>query len=204
MLDPSPSGSSAGSTSSGLLRQVQARDPDAWRRLVRLYGPLVGHWIGRAGLQAADAEDVFQAVFQAVAGHLAGFRKDQPGDSFRGWLRTITRSKLADLHRQRAAEPRAVGGSDALRQLTQLPEADLSRSDATTEPSESQVWRRRVLELVRGEFEPRTWEAFWRVTVEGDSVTDVAAELGVTAGAVRMAKSRVLRRLREAMQGLNL
>jgi RNA polymerase sigma-70 factor (ECF subfamily) len=111
MTPPSEHGSSIGSTSSSLLQRVQGQDADAWRRLVRLYGPLIDYWVRRGGLQPADAEDVFQDVFRAVAAHIGTFTRDRATGSFRGWLRTITRSKLADHFRRRGQQPEAVGGS---------------------------------------------------------------------------------------------
>ncbi len=68
--------------------------------------------------------------------------------------------------------------------------------------SESRSIMRRALELVRAEFEPATWTAFWRTTVDGAVPADAAAELGVSVNAVYKAKSRVLRRLRDELDGL--
>ena len=113
---------SIGSTSSSLLARVKARDQDAWRRLVRLYGPLVDFWLRRGNLQPADARDVFQEVFKAVAEGIGNFRKDRPCDRFRGWLRTITRNKLADHFRRQGTQPAAAGGSEAYRQLQEVEE----------------------------------------------------------------------------------
>lgn len=192
---------SIGSTSSSLLTNVQAHDQDAWRRLVRLYGSLVSFWIHRAGLQAADAGDVFQEVFRAVAEGVGEFRKDRPGDSFRGWLRTITRSKLADHFRRVDRQPMATGGSDAYRRLQQAE----GRVEEANDPRETDALRQlrlRAMELIRGEFEPKTWEMFWRVTADDQAAKDVAADLRVSPAAVRLAKSRVLRRLREELEGL--
>ncbi len=188
-----------GRTSTTLLQQLREHDPDAWRRLVRLYGPLVDFWLRRAGLQAADAEDVFQSVFQSVAQGIADFRKEANAGSFRGWLRTITRSKVADHYRQQAKQPRAAGGSSALRRLQEL--ADWPEDD----PDETRAVRDvylRALELVRAEFEDRTWQAVWRVIVQGHAVRDVAQDLGITPSAVRLFKTRVLRRLRDELTEL--
>lgn len=88
--------SSIGSTSSSLIQRIKARDADAWTKLVRLYGPLVDFWLGREGLNGADVEDVFQDVFATVARGIADFRKDRPGDTFRGWLRTIVRGAAVE------------------------------------------------------------------------------------------------------------
>lgn len=197
---PSPeSRSSIGSTSSSLLQRVKVRDQDAWQRLVRLYGPLVDFWVRRAGLQTADAEDVFQEVFHAVARTIGTFHKDRPGDTFRGWLRTITRSKVADYLRRLTSQPQVMGGSDMQQRLHAL--AEDSGPDVD-EVREIGALRLRALEFVRTEFTEKSWQMFWRVTVEGHEVKDVARELGVTPSAIRLAKSRVLRRLREEMEVL--
>jgi RNA polymerase sigma-70 factor (ECF subfamily) len=137
-------------------------------------------------------------VFKAVATGLDGFRRDRPGDTFRGWLRGITRYKILDHIRRRAGDVEAQGGSEALKQLHQLAEQELPED---TEDDLGGLYRR-ALELVRGEFEPRTWEAFWRSAVDGQSPAEIAAALGVTPAAVRKAKSRVLHRLRQEVGDL--
>jgi RNA polymerase sigma-70 factor (ECF subfamily) len=193
---------SLGSTSSSLVRGAKAHDQEAWTRLVRLYGPLVALWLRQVRLQSADANDVFQSVFLAVARGMDQFHKDQPGDSFRAWLRVVVRHKLADHFRQRRGRPVAVGGSEAHWQLQQLAKPIEDRSEAPGETDAVCQLRLRSLELIRAEFEDRTWQAFWRVTVDGQPPKEVAQELGVTPSAVRLAKSRVLRRLREELGDL--
>ena len=162
--------------------------------MVALYGPLVLGWCRGWGLRDDDAADVFQEVFQSVAVHLAAFRRDRTGDTFRGWLRTITRNKVTDLYRRREKEPAAAGGSEARDRLDRVP-AEEPAPDPTSDAAETEVLHR-ALSQIRGEFEPRTWEAFWQTAVNGRPAADVASELGMTAGAVRVAKSRVLHRLR--------
>jgi RNA polymerase sigma-70 factor (ECF subfamily) len=185
------------STSLGLLERVKAHDSAAWERVVVVYGPLVDLWCRQAGLQAADAADVRQDVMLAVARAVGEFRRDRPGDSFRGWLRAITRSKLADYWRKRPAATAVTGGSDAYRRLQQLAAADSEDSDA-----EAGLVYRRALDLIRTDFEERSWRAFWLVVMDGRSPVDVAAELGVSVNAVYLAKGRVLSRLREEFAGL--
>jgi len=187
--------SSSTATQRSLLDRARARDPAAWERMVALYAPLVLSWCRAWGLRGEDAADVFQEVFQAVAAHLAGFRRDRTGDTFRGWLRTITRNKVHDLYRRREREPAGIGGSEARALLAQMPEAEPTAESGPGEPAEGELLHR-ALELIRGDFEPRTWEAFWQTAVEGRATADVAADLGMTPGAVRVAKSRVLHRLR--------
>jgi RNA polymerase sigma-70 factor (ECF subfamily) len=185
--------SSSTGTSRSLLDRARANDPAAWDRVVRLYAPLVLHWCRGAGLGEDDAADVFQDVFGAVASHLGGFRREPAGGTFRGWLRTITRNKVRDHFRRRGREPAGTGGSEARSLLAQVPET--VRADESEPAAESDLLRR-ALELIRAEFEPRTWQAFWQTAVEGRAAADVGAELGMTPGAVRVAKSRVLQRLR--------
>ena len=100
MFSTSASFESIGSTSSSLLERLKAHDQDAWQRLVRLYGRLVLYWCRKTNIPQADREDVFQEIFRSVARHVAEFRRDRPGDSFRGWLHSITQSKIADHFRR--------------------------------------------------------------------------------------------------------
>ena len=194
-------GTTIGSTSSSLLQRVKACDQEAWARLVRLYAPLVDFWLRRAGLQPADSADVFQEIFRAVAEKISSFRKDQPSDTFRGWLRSITRFKVADHFRCAENQPLATGGSEAYRQLQETEDYGQDREDSSEINAVNQL-RRRAMELIRGEFELRTWEMFWRVTAEDQAAKDVAADMGVSPSAIRLVKSRVLRRLREELDGL--
>ena len=114
---------SVGSTSSSLLDRVKVRDEAAWRRLVSVYGHLVLYWCRCAGIRREDRVDVCQDVFRAVAVNIDSFRHDQPGDTFRGWLRTITRNKVADHFRRQNRQPDAIGGSVAHERLWQSPMA---------------------------------------------------------------------------------
>jgi RNA polymerase sigma-70 factor (ECF subfamily) len=199
--DRGPPPSSA--TSRSLLARVQADEPEAWERLVRLYAPLVLRWCRRGGLQDQDAADVFQDVFQAVVAHVGSFRKERAGDTFRGWLRRITQNKLRDHFRRLGREARGAGGSSARERLAQLPgPPPAEAADLAPDDEAERGLFARALDLIRGEFEERTWAAFWRTVVEGRAAKDVAAELSMTAGAVRVAKSRVLHRLREELGDL--
>lgn len=108
------------STSSSLIVRAKSFEPQAWQRLVDLYGPLIYRWCRVAGLQAADAADVAQEVFQTVAVRIVGFHHDRTGDTFRGWLRAVTRNKIGDCFRRHRAEPSAKGGSEAQVRLQQI------------------------------------------------------------------------------------
>jgi RNA polymerase sigma-70 factor (ECF subfamily) len=196
---PPPASSLPGSTSSSLLEQVVARQPQAWSKLSRLYGPLVYRWARQQGLQDADAADVVQEVFRTVAARIEDFRHEA-GGSFRGWLWTICRNKLGDHFRRRAGHPRATGGSDALEQWQQLPEQAAAEATGARSTNAEAALVQRALQLLHSEFEERTWRAFWRTAVDGQPAVAVAAELGMTPRAVRQARYRVLRRLRAELE----
>jgi RNA polymerase sigma-70 factor (ECF subfamily) len=198
---PGGEAADASSVSSTLLERVKARRPEAWERLVDLLGPVVYRWCRQSGIGREDAADVVQEVFSSVAAHVGDFRRESPGDSFTAWLATITRNKIRDHFRRRQGRPEARGGTDAQLQFRQIPELpELSQQSNGTWAAG--LLSRRALDLVRAEFENRTWEAFWRTTVDGQCPADVAQDLGLTLNAVYKAKSRVLRRLRRELGDL--
>jgi len=169
---------------------------------VALYAPLVYGWCQGSRLQTADTADVLQEVFLAVARNIVKFRHGGLGQTFRGWLRTITRNKINDLYRRRGIEPDGEGGTEAGRRLAQWPEVLSASSADDAEPgedAEEPALFQAALARIRGEFASRTWQAFWRTAVDGRTAAEAAGELGMTAGAVRVAKSRVLQRLREEL-----
>jgi RNA polymerase sigma-70 factor (ECF subfamily) len=186
-------------TSLSLLERVRAHNPEAWHCLVQLYQPLVLGWCTRGGVEATDAEDVAQEVFAAAAAALDHFRRDRPGDTFRGWLRAITRNQIALLFRRNRDRPQAAGGSDAWQDLQDVADPCPAPGEETAEID--QLYRR-ALELVRREFEERTWQAFWLSVVEDRAPAALAQELNMTTNTIRQAKSRVLRRLREEVGDL--
>lgn len=188
-------------TSLSLLRRACARDQDAWRQLVHLYGPLVHRWCKRAGLQEEDIGDVFQETFRAVARELASFRPTRSTGSFRCWLRAITRTKLADHFRQRIHQQPGQGGTDAQRQLANIIDP-LPAEDDTEAPTENVLVIRRALDLIKPEFTAPNWTAFWKVALEGRSAVEVAEQLNLNPQAVRQANYRIRRRLRLVLQDL--
>lgn len=186
-----------GSTASTLIARLKVFEPQAWQRLNQLYGPTIYGWCRRSGLAPEDAADVLQEVFRMLLRRVGDFRRDRPGDTFRGWLWTITQNKIRDHYRQAKVRAQAAGGSDAQRRWLELPDAP-----PTVEGDDGTSLLNRSLELLRGEFEDRTWQAFWRTTVERQYAEHVASELNMTVNAVYKAKARVLARLRQELAGL--
>jgi RNA polymerase sigma-70 factor, ECF subfamily len=195
-----PEEGSSTRTPRSLIERARANDPLAWATLVDLYAPLAHRWCRRSGLGDADAADVLQDVFLAVAAHLNGFKKERSGDTFRGWLRVILRNKVHDHFRRLGREPGGEGGTEAQLRFARLTEPE-ALEDTGTDNSE-RLLLRRCCDLIQTEFHDHTWQAFWATAVEGRPAPDVAAELGMSSVGVRVAKSRVLQRLREALGDL--
>jgi RNA polymerase sigma factor (sigma-70 family) len=188
---------SAASTRYSLLLRIQ--DPTnerAWGEFVSLYEPLIYGLARRQGLQDADARDLCQDVFRAVAKAAGSFTPNPAQGSFRTWLFRIARNLMLNLLRQQRRHPRGSGDSDIQRLL----EAHTDGADEQSQMLERD-YRRRLFrfaaESIRGQFAPATWEAFWLAAVENRSASDAAAQAGISVGAVYIAKSRVLARLRE-------
>jgi len=177
-----------------LERLQQPNEPAAWPHFIQLYTPLLCHWARRLGLQGPDAEDLVQDVFTVLVQKLPEFRYD-PSRRFRAWLWTITVNK----HRERQRQAAPVLQAD----LGPLPEAEVPDvAEAISEAEYRQYLIQRAMELMRTEFEPATWQAFWEFVVNERSAAEVAQELGLTENAVYLAKGRVLRRLRRELEGL--
>ena len=184
-------------TSPSLIAALREKNPDAWDRLVELYAPTVVQWCRHMKLGEQEIPDVLQEVFHAVATRLHQFRRDRESDTFRGWLRTVTRNKVMDHFRSR--EVIGVGGTEARALFAEVPEASVPAENDTPDGQIETRLLQRALKLIQEYFEERTWKAFWMTVVEGRETADVAADLAMKPGTVRVAKSRVLSRLRQEL-----
>ena len=182
-----------------LLARARARETAAWSEMVRLYTPLVAHWCRRCGLDSHDSADCIQEVFTAVASSLQNYEPRRTNGAFRAWLWTITRNKVRDIFRRRSHQPQAVGGSTAGQSLAELPDESAVPDDEPSDAAQLSELVQRGLEQVRGEFESRSWQSFWRTAIDGIPTSIVAEQLGLTAAAVRQNRSRVMRRLRQQL-----
>jgi len=188
-------------TRASLLMRIQdPQDHEAWRQFVQLYAPLVYGFARKRGLQDADAADLMQDVLRAVASSAGRLNYDPGRGTFRSFLYTMTRNKLYSfLAAQRRQVGRGSGDSGAQERLEQQTVED---DDAAT------LWDREyerrlfawAVEQVRGEFQEQTWQAFWLTAVEGQNARTVSGRLGLSSGAIYVAKSRVLARIREQVQ----
>lgn len=179
-----------------LARLKTGSDADAWNRFVAIYSPLLYHGAVRMGLSDQDALDVVQEVLTSLTQELPRFEYNADRKNFRGWLKTMTANKCRDQYRRRAI--RAGHEQAAGREGPQ----DFSAVEIFSEAEYRKWLVQQAMRVMQSEFEERTWRACWVTTVEERSAKDAAVQLGMTEAAVYMAKSRVLRRLRDELAGL--
>ena len=177
-------------------RLSDSTSSDAWGEFAAVYRPLILRVARAKGLQQADAEDLAQEVLSVVSRAVGSFDLTRDG-SFRGWLFTITRNLCVNqLTRNRG--PVGSGDSDMQRMLLELPADEATVTLFTLEHRRLRF--RQAAEKVQAEFEDATWQSFWQSAVEGRPIADVARELGRSEGSVRVARCRVLNRIRRIVQ----
>jgi RNA polymerase sigma-70 factor (ECF subfamily) len=182
-------------TSATLLQRLRDRSDSAWQQLCQIYEPLIRRWLRRDAHLGPEEDDLVQEVLLAVFRSIGNFSRAHSG-AFHAWLRKITINCLNGHWRKQGRRPAVRGGEEGTSQLTLLedPASELSRQ---WDREHHQHLMRCLLDLVRPEVEPSTWEAFWSVEMEGEKPAAVAARLGTSVPAVYLAKSRVLKKLRE-------
>ncbi|HZZ70883.1 MAG TPA: sigma-70 family RNA polymerase sigma factor [Pirellulales bacterium] len=179
---------------------IQLRDGanhEAWQEFVRLYGPVIYGFARQRGLQDADAADLMQDVLRSVAQAIGRLDYDRERGTFRGWLFTTTRNKIYNFLAARRIRPLASGDSSAQRALEQ------PVADEGAELWELEYQRRLAalaLERIKLEFQESTWQAFWLTAVDGVPSAEAAQRVGLTTGALYVAKSRVLARLKDEVE----
>ena len=183
-------------SSSLLLRLRRPGEQAAWQRFIDLYTPLLYYWACRMGLAGQDAADLVQDVFVTLVQKLPQFQYQPGKGSFRSWLRTVAENRWRDALRKRAAAPKNAGPAPL--EDAAVPDA----ASALWEAEYRQQLLARAVQIMQSDFEEKTWKACWALVVEGKSGADAAAELGMTIDAVYAARSRVLRRLRQELDGL--
>ena len=180
-----------------LVRIRDAEDSRSWNQFLELYTPIVIGYCRKRGLQDADAADVAQDVMQTVARRMPEFEYDRSSGPFRGWLFTVTRNKLIDFVNKQRRQPRGTGQTIVHRLLEEHPSPEEQQQWDQQEQQRLFDW---AAEQVRSEFSEKTWRAFWRTAVENEAAKTVAENVGISVGAVYIAKSRVLARLREKIR----
>lgn len=176
-----------------LLRLQQPEDELAWQEFVEIYQPLLERLAARYGLQAADAQDVAQEVLTKVAKAVPEWEHDPARGTFRGWLTRVTRNLTIEQFRARSRRPRTNPESGQLEQFDR-------NADSIFQLEEQRELFGWAARKARDQFAPATWQAFWLTAVEQQLPAAVAEQLGLSAGAVYIARSRVMARMRELIE----
>lgn len=182
-----------------LARLQEPANQAAWEEFVAVYEPAVYGFARKKGLQDADARDLCQDVLRAVALAIERWNPDPRRGSFRAWMFRIARNMLINFCTHRRRHVRGTGDSAVQQALADLPSQKNGDSALYEDEYRRQlfVW---AAGEVRNEFAASTWQAFWQTAVEGRETKAVAAELGISAGAVYIARSRVIARLRQRIE----
>lgn len=169
--------------------------PERWQSFIVVYSPLLRFWIRRKSVLDHAEDDILQECLRTIFSGIHQFEKNAAKGTFRGWLRTIVQSRVADHFRQQNQErttPQAF--FESISSQTQKAPDELQAEQQALQALEA-----RALELVRSSTTEKTWQMFWMTVVEKEPTADVARKFGVTAAAVRVAKARVLQRLKDLM-----
>ena len=184
-----------------LVRLRDGGDADAWQEFVHLYAPVIYGFARKRGLQDADAADLMQEVLRSISSAAQRLEYDPARGTFRGWLFTVTRNKVFNFLEHRSRRVLGSGDSSMQRRLEQHAGADGDLS-ADWEADYQRTMAAQAMERVKGEFQPATWDAFLLTAVEGKTPAQVAVRVGLSVGAIYVAKSRVIARLRQEIERL--
>jgi RNA polymerase sigma-70 factor (ECF subfamily) len=164
--------------------------------MMGLYRPFILGWLVRLSVSAEDVPDLCQDILTTVVEQLPRFQHGGQAGAFRAWLRTVTTNRVRLFWRARNHQPQATGGSDFLQMIQDLENPHSALSEEWDREYQRYVLRS-LLDSLEAELEPATLEAFRRLGLRGEPAAEVAEALSMSVGAVYIAKSRVLRRLRE-------
>lgn len=186
-------------TRASLLVQLRTgSNHTAWQEFVKLYGPVIYGFARKRGLQDADAADLMQDVMRSVSAAIGRLDYDRQQGTFRGWLFTITRNKIFNFLSARRIRPQSTGDSATNRILNSHPESE--DGSAVWELEYQRRLASLAMEQIKSEFQDNTWRAFWLTSVEGAAAAEVSKQIGLSPGAIYVAKSRVLARLKEVVE----
>ena len=173
-----------------LLRMRDLNDGVAWNTFIEVYGPLVYGYARRRGLQDADAAEVTQEVLTQVSQSIGAFNYQPERGKFRGWLGAIARSKTCQLLRRR--KDKIQSGNDEM-----LNDVETSGSDTLWDEQCQQHLLHLAMRRIRPRFEESTWRAFELAWLQDQPADVVSKQLACDVQFVYVAKSRVLKKLRE-------
>ena len=182
-----------------ILRLRESSDVEAWNEFAEIYQPLVYRLARQKGLQDADAQEVTQEVMTRVARAINGWEPDRKLGTFRGWLYRISKNMVIQFLRTQNRMPRTAGTPSENQIIEGKPDGGAGPDEEFDSEFERQTFAWAAKKIESG-FSEKTWSAFWRTAVENETVDVVANDLQMSRGAVYIARSRVIARLRETIQ----
>ncbi|MFM9959748.1 MAG: RNA polymerase sigma factor [Planctomycetaceae bacterium] len=187
-----------------LLRLRELSDRDAWTEFVNRYLPRLFAWCRQRGLQESDAADVSQEVLGKFVGAIRSFDYDPSRGSFRGWLKTVTNNAIRDFVASRSRPGRGSGDSQiGLALATVIDPSAISELTATLDAAAELELLREAEARVQLRVQPHTWEAYRRTVLNSEPATEVARQMNLRVAEIYVAKSRVLKCLREEVARLS-
>ena len=183
-----------------LFRIRDARDQEAWGRFIDLYAPLVYGFLRKRGLQDADSADLTQDVLRQVSVAAKSLEYDAKRGTFRGWLFTIVQNRLTDHWRKEGIREHGGGDTDVQQQLNEIPQPGGLDASAEWDADYERQLFHYAANIVKQDFTPTTWQAFWLTAVDGIGGREVAEKLDLTVAAVYLAKGRVMARLKDQVK----
>jgi RNA polymerase sigma factor (sigma-70 family) len=142
-----------------------------------------------------------QEVLRSVTGAIGRLDYDKQRGGFRAWLFTITRNKLSTFASRRRSQTQASGDSGQHELLAAHPDSSFSLDEDWEREFQRQL-AAQAMQIIQAEFEGKTWQAFWQTAVDGLSAAEVSRQIGLSPGAIYVAKSRVLARLKAEVERL--
>lgn len=184
-----------------LVRLRDRGDQRAWAELLEIYEPLVYRLARRRGFQHADAEELTQEAFVAVASAIERWDPDPSRGTFRGWLFRIARNMMINFLARARPENMGTGGTGFRHLLEQQPAPCADDATLFDREYKCEAFRWAAREI-RQEFQESTWRAFWWTAVDGREIKETAGALRMSVGAVYAARSRIMARLKRKLKQL--
>lgn len=179
-----------------IVRLNDEQNESAWTEFATAYEPFLKRMAERQGVPERDVPDVVQQVLMAVAKSVGGWTNDGKDGSFRRWLATVSRNIVIRFMTRERRQSSGQGGSqfiEVLNSVADEPDKELVHRYE----HEFVVW---AAEQVKEEFIATSWAAFWATIIEGREVSEVAAELNISAGSIYMSRSRIMTRIRQQVE----
>lgn len=181
-------------TRSSLINRLKATiNGESWEVFFDTYGNLIFNVARRAGLSEADAQDIVQETIVKVHKSLDRFQYDRNRGSFKGWLHSVTRSRLAEHFKK---QQKRLPLNQPFNDTTDEPTADISDPKGLElERIWDEEWHKNLIDSsltrIKRIVSPKQFQIFKCYCIDEWTVTEICKALNVNSAQVYMAKQRV-------------